>query len=818
MPLMSRPGAALVLLALMLVPAGAQADELSATRSQPLKEVSHSVALSIDGDVATYVVRRTFANTGTLAEEARLELDLPMGAAVTGLRIRARNRWYSAELMDRDEAAQKYQELTGLGAWEPKDPALLQWVWADQMRLQVFPVLPAGTNTVEYTLTAPLHYRQGRYVLSYPRADSESDDSLALATPVIRIDPGHGDVTTMVRVDGQPVAPDIPVVLQTPTAPPWVGEGSPSPNEGYAWSELEITEKGSAGSARVDVDIDHTYRGDLTLSLVTPSGVHVQLDDLSGDDNDVHQHFDVQLPGGTRADGTWHLLAADCAGLDVGTIDAWSLTLAEDDDPADPDYRQVASADVPVFIPDAPDGDGNEGLALIEIEAAPIHELEGRYGRAEVDDSLHFLRLDLEAAAELQPVPANASVVFVVDASHSAVDVMDQLKLARGYMAHVPDAKAEVVLFRRFAERVTGDFVSNDDLWAALEKAEGEGRLDPGNGSALEEGLRVAGRALRGRRGPRRIVLFTDARLRTRFRVQDGEEAAGIAPRNTVTHLVVPGADQRETRLVRADDHELAPIAAKTEGVLFELEDFLWHDDKAIKELTLDLVRPTTIDYFEVHGVDLDDAPTVPTTFHEGASYGFMMKSPESPSRITVKGKIWNRDFHRVIRPDRRFSRATAAFVFSEDGLSYDQMMKLAMHGRAVSPVTSYLATEPGVRPSTIGLEGTGRGGGGMGEGTIGLGSTGLIGKGGGGGSARKAFTIEELLEEGVQACVDTHAPTDGWRVDLDIESTSREIVDVEGKSGPAALRKCMVEAAWAVRLTWNFADERKMHRVRLGG
>ncbi len=31
-------------------------------------------------------------------------------------------------------------------------------------------------------------------------------------------------------------------------------------------------------------------------------------------------------------------------------------------------------------------------------------------------------------------------------------------------------------------------------------------------------------------------------------------------------------------------------------------------------------------------------------------------------------------------------------------------MMVLARHGRAVSPVTSYLAIEPGVRPSTEGL------------------------------------------------------------------------------------------------------------------
>ncbi|MEM7154642.1 MAG: proprotein convertase P-domain-containing protein [Myxococcota bacterium] len=592
------------------------------------------------------------------------------------------------------------------------------------------------------------------------------------------------------------------------------------PTVGYGWSKLEVAERGDARSARVDVDIDHTYRGDLELFLVTPSGKHLHLSSFSGQDNDIHDHFDVQLPPETRAEGTWHLLAADGAGLDVGTIDAWSLTLAEDKDPADPNFRKVASADVPVFIPDAPDGGTDEGLALIEVEAAPIDELAGRYGRVEVDEATHFLRLDLEAAAELQPAPEKASVVFVVDASHSTVGVMEQLKLARGYMAHVPDAEAQVVLFRRVAERVTSEFLAADDLWAAMERAEGEGRLDPGNGSALENGLRLAAKALRGRRGPKRIVLLTDARLRTRFRVEDGEDAAGLAPRNTITHIVVPGPDRRENRLFRADDHALASIPATTEGVLFELQPLFWADDKEFQTIALDLVRPTAIDEFELHGIDLDAAPRVPEVFREGSAYGFMLKSTESPSRVRVTGKIWNREFSRVIRADRRFGRATAAFVFSEDehhGLDYEQMMKLAMHGRAVSPVTSYLATEPGVRPSTIGLEETGRGGGGTGEGTIGLGSTGLIGKGGGGGSAPKAFTLEELLEGGVSACVEAHHPAAGWRVELEVETTSQEIVDVQEVSGPRALRRCLLEAAWAVTLTWNFDDERKTHHVRLG-
>lgn len=810
---MRRLALSALVLALALVPGPALGDELAATLSQPLAEVSHSVDLRIEDGTAIYVVRRTFANTGPGADEAQLDIDLPMGAAVTGLRIRARDRWYAAELMERDAAAAKYQELTSRGAWAPKDPALLQWVWADQMHLQVFPVLPGSTSTVEYTLTAPLHYRNGHYVLSYPRASTDPEHGLPLATPVLRVDPGHGDATTFVRVDNQPVAPNMPVVLGAPLAAPWVGEGGPSSGVGYGFSSLDVVEPGLVKTAAVTIDIDHTYRGDLQVALVTPAGVHVPVGDFSGADNDVHDRFEVSLPPKTEAEGSWHLVVSDHMGLDVGTLDAWSLKLAEGDDPDAPGFRELPSSNVPVFIPDAPADDGDEGLVLIEVDAAPIEELASRYGTVTVDDHTNFLRLELEAAEELRPAPTRASIVFVIDASHSADAVESQLGILRGYMAHVPDARAEVVLFRRFAERLTDDFLEADELWPALAKAEADGRLELGNGSAMEEGIALAGRALRGRAGPRRVVVLTDARLRSRFTTDHGLDAIAAAPPRTIAHIVVPSGDGHELRFVRDDTHTLSSIAATTGGVLFGLEGGGWDaSDKELEHAAEGLVRPTSIDFFEIRGVDLTLAPEVPEVFLEGASYGFMMESATAPRRVTMVGKIWNREFRRVVRPSRSFSDATAAFVFSEDehhDLSSEQMMTVAMQGKAVSPVTSYLATEPGVRPSTIGIEMTGRGGGGSGSGALGLGNVGLIGRGGGGATAKR-WTLEELIAEGADACVATHKPAAGVRVQLEVETTSQEIVDVQAKAGPPAFAACLVEAAWAVELTWNFRDERK--------
>ncbi len=139
-------------------------------------------------------------------------------------------------------------------------------------------------------------------------------------------------------------------------------------------------------------------------------------------------------------------------------------------------------------------------------------------------------------------------------------------------------------------------------------------------------------------------------------------------------------------------------------------------------------------------------------------------------------------------------------------------MTYLAMRGHAVSPVTSLLAIEPGVRPSTEGLDGIGEGGGGIGEG-FGLGSLGTIGHGAGGGFDRGAF-LAAALKRGADACGGA-----GRSLEVDLETTRDEVVDVPSvvvRGAPdTKLTACVAETAWALDLPGAFSSEMESFKVQ---
>ncbi|QNP70086.1 M4 family metallopeptidase [Streptomyces roseirectus] len=104
----------------------------------------------------------------------------------------------------------------------------------------------------------------------------------------------------------------------------------PIPDNGAAvTSSIAVT--GRTGNApanlQVSVDITHTFRGDLAINLVGPSGTSYLLKAFSSSDSadNVVATYTVNASTET-ANGTWQLRVQDQAARDTGQINSWKVT------------------------------------------------------------------------------------------------------------------------------------------------------------------------------------------------------------------------------------------------------------------------------------------------------------------------------------------------------------------------------------------------------------------------------------------------------------------------------------------------------------
>ncbi|USX56103.1 S8 family serine peptidase [Lentzea sp. HUAS12] len=122
--------------------------------------------------------------------------------------------------------------------------------------------------------------------------------------------------------------------VDTGTTPPGGGSFENTndvaiPDAGAAVSS-SITVSGITGNApatlKVDVNIVHTYRGDLVIDLIAPDGTAYRLKASNNDSADnVVATYTVNASSEV-ANGTWKLQVQDVARQDTGYINSWKLT------------------------------------------------------------------------------------------------------------------------------------------------------------------------------------------------------------------------------------------------------------------------------------------------------------------------------------------------------------------------------------------------------------------------------------------------------------------------------------------------------------
>ena len=432
-------------------------------------------------------------------------------------------------------------------------------------------------------------------------------------------------------------------------------------------------------------------------------------------------------------------------------------------------------------------------MPSLDLFSAKLGVLQG-------EQDVIFLKID--TAAQLRPLPKGLSVVFVLDASYSMGEerLKAQLEVAASFLSHVPDAVFEVVVFSRYASRLVGGFAAATEFSATIKRAEAEGLLSLGNGSALEEGLEVAAEALAGGAGPSMIVALSDDAMRKGFRNKLAKDALRKAPEGTLVQLVV--AEGSSFPNAFRENNTRASIATATGGFFWRLR---YSTLAELSPLTLGLLRPTQLDDVLIKTKDgtLLAMLSEEHTLEEGASLQRLSLLKSAPEVLIVEGKLWHERFRKVVTVDKAFSKATAAVLLSSalyEKLSLKDQEKFSLYGGTLSPVTSYAVERPKEKPTAntlyenpwrMGLRGTcGCGGGyGMSEGTLGLGTERI-----------SSLELAPFIKDEVVRCQQAHPTPDNWSARFRVDTTTNEIVDVVAMQHDPRT-DCIVEAIWGAVL-----------------
>jgi hypothetical protein len=411
-------------------------------------------------------------------------------------------------------------------------------------------------------------------------------------------------------------------------------------------------------------------------------------------------------------------------------------------------------------------------------------------------------RVELAIAKTLGEIPRDLDTVFVVDASRSMQSYQrdDARALVRSYLAHAPSSSVQVVAFAREAKALL-------DHWTSAASASGMvdtelEQLAARNGSEVQRGLHEAGAWLRRTGGTRRVVLITDELVADRVAKLSASTLAAELPLGTLVHVIaISGGNQG---LERDDGARWSALAAATEGIAMRGV----ADASGVLD-ALPLVRPTALDHVRItapswSALDAHQAaclgpdPDAPRALEEGRSCTWWGTSSAGDT-IDVEGLIWGHRWHRTIPlGDRANIELARQLRFVLDGTEPLAIAALDA-ARAVSKRWSLVGRWGGDggyadAPANIGP--------GWGS-TCDCGGHGTFGHGSGSGSVGvRSPSLRDQLALAVGGCM-----RDGVAIDLTVETTVDEIVDVEVKAAPrtgrgaladkAAIETCVTEAVW---------------------
>lgn len=446
----------------------------------------------------------------------------------------------------------------------------------------------------------------------------------------------------------------------------------------------------------------------------------------------------------------------------------------------------------------------------IELRPRGAKPVESTLASVAISDDRHLVRAVIAAAPHVAEAPQNAHVVVLFDGSRSHHTAQAGLAAVRAYLGHMKGATVDFLVFDREVRAPLGRSLPVASAVAKLAAFE----LEPRNGSRIDDALaRADAILLASPAQARRVVLVTDTLTRSEL---TAEQLGASAWRSgAVVHVATVG--NGAASLARDDASPWATLPRRTGG-LFWAATSTEQIDGATRTTFEEWARPKRIDKLAVTG--FDETFAAPAALDEGQGLQHFAVTTKGTARVEIRGELWSRPIESSVTPSAENAKLAAALAFGSDvwsELTESEQMRLAMLGGAVSPVTSYLAIEPGVRPSNEGLDWS----------TIGHGGGTGTGSGFGSGSGRlfgsrtgpvvdKGAWLRAQLRMALSRC----APP-GSAVTVSLESTLDEVVDVKrvelAPSRDAKVETCLREEVWGLALpATSFKETFEAHTVEV--
>lgn len=137
-------------------------------RFQPFYVKDLRVHTRIDDAVAETTVEQTFVNDSPVAQEGTYLYPLPEGASPTAFSMTVGDKTLEPRVLRSDEARSIYESIVR----RRRDPALLEYVGRNLVRINVFPIPPHGERLIRLRYTEVLKPEGGLRRYAYPLSTS----------------------------------------------------------------------------------------------------------------------------------------------------------------------------------------------------------------------------------------------------------------------------------------------------------------------------------------------------------------------------------------------------------------------------------------------------------------------------------------------------------------------------------------------------------------------------------------------------------------------------------------------------------------------